>query len=144
MIVTSLFRNLTKVSTSNFRIDINGIFDPFEMCKNIICALFFIYQPIRKFIPCSPEVHYTGLTSNNLDLRRSSSVQCYMNLKALIDGSIDCIFNKKNQTLNTFELLSIRLGSQLYGLVFQTFLLPVACNAKNPTQITVCFPILPS
>ena len=32
------------------------------MCKNIISALILIYLPIRNFIPCSPEVHYTILT----------------------------------------------------------------------------------
>ena len=50
--MTYLFRKLTKVSTNNFKIDINVISDRLEMCKNII------YQPIRNFIQCSPEVHY--------------------------------------------------------------------------------------
>ena len=36
--ITSLFRKPTKVSTNNFKIDINGISDPSEMCKNIISA----------------------------------------------------------------------------------------------------------
>ena len=38
IIITSLFRKPTKVSTNNFKIDINGISDPLEMCKNIISA----------------------------------------------------------------------------------------------------------
>ena len=36
IIITSLFKKLTKVSTNNFKIDINGISDPLEMCKNTI------------------------------------------------------------------------------------------------------------
>ena len=44
--------------------NINGISDPLEMCKNIIPAKFLIYLPIRNFIPCSPEVHYTGIALN--------------------------------------------------------------------------------
>ena len=31
-----LFGNLTQVSTNIFKIDINGISDPLEMCKSII------------------------------------------------------------------------------------------------------------
>ena len=62
IIITSLFRKLTKVSTNNLMIDINGISDTLEMCKNIISALILIHQPIRNFIPCSSEVHYTGHT----------------------------------------------------------------------------------
>ena len=38
IIITSLFRKLTKVSTNNFNIEIKGISDPLEMCKNIISA----------------------------------------------------------------------------------------------------------
>ena len=38
MIITFLFRKLTKVSTKNFTIDINGISGQLEMCKNIISA----------------------------------------------------------------------------------------------------------
>ena len=38
IIVTSLFRKLTKISTNNFKIDINGISGPLEICKNIISA----------------------------------------------------------------------------------------------------------
>ena len=38
IIITSLFRKLTKVSTNHFKIDINGISDRLEMCKNIISA----------------------------------------------------------------------------------------------------------
>ena len=40
IIITFLFRKLTKVlvSTNNFKIDINGISDPLEMCKDIISA----------------------------------------------------------------------------------------------------------
>ena len=33
-----LKKKLTKVSTNNFKKDINGISDPLEMCKNIISA----------------------------------------------------------------------------------------------------------
>ena len=33
MIYTSLFRELTTVLTKNFKIDIDGISDPLEMCK---------------------------------------------------------------------------------------------------------------
>ena len=40
----------------------NGISDPLGMCKNIISA----YQPIRNVIPCSPEMHYLGLTLMHL------------------------------------------------------------------------------
>ena len=64
IIITSLFRKLTKVSTNNFKMDINGISGPLEMCKNIISTKILIYQPIRNFISCPPEVHYTGLTFN--------------------------------------------------------------------------------
>ena len=38
LLITSLFRKLTKVSTNNLKIDVNGISDPLEMCKNIISA----------------------------------------------------------------------------------------------------------
>ena len=38
IIITSLFRKLTKVSTNNFKIDINGISNPLDTCKNIISA----------------------------------------------------------------------------------------------------------
>ena len=38
MIIASFFRKLTEVSTNNFKIDIKRIFDPIEMCKNIISA----------------------------------------------------------------------------------------------------------
>ena len=38
IIITSLFRKPTKVSMNNFKIDINGISNPLEMCKNIISA----------------------------------------------------------------------------------------------------------
>ena len=38
IIITSLSRKLTKVSTNNFKIDINGLSNPLEMCKNIISA----------------------------------------------------------------------------------------------------------
>ena len=62
VIIASIFRKLTKVSTNNFKTDINGVSDSLEMCKNIFSALILIYQPIRNVIPCSPEVHYTGLT----------------------------------------------------------------------------------
>ena len=61
-IITSHFRKLTKVSINNFNIDINGISDPLEVSKNVISALILIYQPIRNFIPCLPEVDYTILT----------------------------------------------------------------------------------
>ena len=40
-------RKLTKVSTTDFKIDINGISDPLEMCKNIFSPQILIYQPIR-------------------------------------------------------------------------------------------------
>ena len=33
ILITFLFRKLTKVSTNNFKIDINGISDPLEICK---------------------------------------------------------------------------------------------------------------
>ena len=32
--------------------DINGISDPLEMCKNIISAQILIKKPIRNFIKC--------------------------------------------------------------------------------------------
>ena len=51
-IITSLFRKPTKVSTNNFKIDINGISDLLKMCKNIISAKNLTYQQIRNFIPC--------------------------------------------------------------------------------------------
>ena len=38
IIITSLFIKLTKVSTNNFKIEINGISDQLEMFKNIISA----------------------------------------------------------------------------------------------------------
>ena len=62
IIITSLSRKLRAVSTNNFKIDINRISDPLEMCKNIISTKILIYQPVRNFIPCSPEVHYIGPT----------------------------------------------------------------------------------
>ena len=34
--MTYLFRKLTKVSTNNFKIDIDGISDPLKMCKYIL------------------------------------------------------------------------------------------------------------
>ena len=58
--ITYLFRNLTKVLTNNFKIDINGISDPLGMYKNVISAQILIYQPVRNFIPYSPE--FTSLT----------------------------------------------------------------------------------
>ena len=36
IIITSLYRKLTKVSTNNFKIDINVISHLLEMCKNTI------------------------------------------------------------------------------------------------------------
>ena len=33
--ITSIFRKLSKVSTNNFKTDINGISDPLEMCKKL-------------------------------------------------------------------------------------------------------------
>ena len=51
IVITFLFRKLTKASTNNFKIDINGISDPLEMFKNIISALILIYQTIRDFYP---------------------------------------------------------------------------------------------
>ena len=36
IIITPLFRKLTKVSTNNFKTDINRISDPLELCKIII------------------------------------------------------------------------------------------------------------
>ena len=38
IIITSLLRKLTKVSKNNFKININRICDPLEMCKNITSA----------------------------------------------------------------------------------------------------------
>ena len=38
IIITSLFRKLTKVSTNNFKTDIKEISDPLEMCNNNISA----------------------------------------------------------------------------------------------------------
>ena len=38
IIITSLFRKLTKISTNNFKMNINGISDPLEVCKNTISA----------------------------------------------------------------------------------------------------------
>ena len=52
IIITSHFRKLAKVSTNNFKIDIHGISDLLEMCKNIISAWILICQSIRNFIPC--------------------------------------------------------------------------------------------
>ena len=60
--ITSLFRKLTKIQKNNFKIYINRISDPLETCKRIISAKILIYQPIRNFIQCSPEVYYTSLT----------------------------------------------------------------------------------
>ena len=52
IIITSLFRKLTKVSTHNLKIDSNGISDPLEICKNTNSALILTYQPIRNFNLC--------------------------------------------------------------------------------------------
>ena len=38
IIITALFRKLTKVSTNNSKVDINRISGWLEMCKNIISA----------------------------------------------------------------------------------------------------------
>ena len=38
VIITSLHRKLTKISTKYFKIDMNGISDPLEMYKDIISA----------------------------------------------------------------------------------------------------------
>ena len=38
IIITTLLRKLIKVLTNNFKIDIDGISDLLEMCKNIIFA----------------------------------------------------------------------------------------------------------
>ena len=38
IIITSLFRKLTKVWTNNVKIDLNRISDLLKMCKNIISA----------------------------------------------------------------------------------------------------------
>ena len=43
IIITSLFKKLTKVSTNNSKIDINGISNTLEMCKNIISANFSLF-----------------------------------------------------------------------------------------------------
>ena len=40
------------------------IFYSVRNVQNIVCAQILIYQTIRNFIPCSPEVHYTGLYVN--------------------------------------------------------------------------------
>ena len=45
IIITSLFRKLTKVSMNNFKIDISRISDPLEMCKNLfVFKSLFINQ----------------------------------------------------------------------------------------------------
>ena len=62
IIITSLFRKLTKVSTNDFKIDINGISDPLEICKNITSAQIFNHQPIRNFIPCCRKTESTSIT----------------------------------------------------------------------------------
>ena len=76
--ITYLSRKLTKVSTNNFKIDINGISDPSEMCKNMTSAQILIYQPINIVISFSPEVHNTTLTLNPSHTRPSSH---YVNVK---------------------------------------------------------------
>ena len=45
--ITSLFRKQTKVSTNNFKIDINGISDPLEMCKE---ALHRSYLKVKMLV----------------------------------------------------------------------------------------------
>ena len=62
IIITSLFRKLTKVSRDNFKIDLNGISDPLEMCENIVSAEILIYQPIRNFIPCCRKTGSRSIT----------------------------------------------------------------------------------
>ena len=52
IMISYLFRKLTKVLTNNLKIDFNGISDLSKMCKNIIFAEILIYQPIRSFMPC--------------------------------------------------------------------------------------------
>ena len=60
--IYSLSRKPTKVSTNSFKIDINGISDPLEICKNIISTQILIYQPIRNFIPCSRKTRSRSIT----------------------------------------------------------------------------------
>ena len=67
------------------------------MCKNIISAYILIYQPIRKFIPCSLEVHYMGLTLISLFLTfmanslPNDKILDWSKIKALADGKINVV-----------------------------------------------------
>ena len=38
IMITSLFKKLTKISLNNIKIDVNGISDPLERCRNMISA----------------------------------------------------------------------------------------------------------
>ena len=62
MIFTSLFRELTTVLTKNFKIDIDGISDPLEMCKISFLHKSLSINQLSIFTPCSLEMHYTGIT----------------------------------------------------------------------------------
>ena len=66
--ITSLFRKLTKVSTNNFKLDINEISGRLEICKNTISAKILIYQTIRNFIQCCTRTvrHLLPLLNNIL------------------------------------------------------------------------------
>ena len=52
MVITSLFKKLTKLSKDNFKIDIKGISGRLDMLKSTISAYILIYQALRNFIPC--------------------------------------------------------------------------------------------
>ena len=65
-----LFRKLTKVSTNNFKIDINGISDLLEMCKNIILhkSLFINQLEILSHVAKEAFNRYYSNTFHLLDL----------------------------------------------------------------------------
>ena len=67
IIITSLFKKLTKISRNNFKIDIKGISARLKMCKNIISAYFLIHQAIRIFYPMFHLKHKDGPTVNDTD-----------------------------------------------------------------------------
>ena len=62
IIITSLFKKVTKVSTNNFKIDINGTSDSLGICQSTISAQILIDQPIQNFIPCCRKTGSRSIT----------------------------------------------------------------------------------
>ena len=67
--------------------DINGISDQLEMCKDIISAKILIYQTIRNFIPCCCKTGSRSITQALPKVNRSAKftkVQLYHTIMTII------------------------------------------------------------